>query len=668
MSVTSYNENNRPVQAKLDGKGPFIVTQLTVKEQISGRSDFSAVFFCKEKISEKVLGKVLDIQYLPGIEADRNKARSFLALISSLENIEFNMSKQLYMYRVEGIDPLSIFAYRTTSRTFQDMTTKQIIEKVLSDSGLKSYFKVSPRSAGIKHSYCIQFNENDLNFIKRLMASEGWHYHCNHQGTQPVVTIADSNQDFAKADNDKVPFIIEAKAKTFSITHWNYREQLGISKLLLADHSEELAECLNSGERNTTSSVKNSALSEYFFGQGNSDKSTIRDAGKRQMESQDCRKTTINARSSVPSLGAGLCFTLSEHIQSEYNQEYLITQAEHYFNGNDTGTNIEYTNSFQCIPADTPWRPPFINKPVITNIQSAEVTGPSGEEVNQDKSGRIKVHFHWDKDGQKDENSSCWIPVAQPTAGNGFGVQFIPRIGDEVLISFIDGDPDRPIVSGSIYNEKNKPPYSSATQSGIKTRSTPNGNSDTANELRFEDKKDKEELFLQAEKDMTINVKNDLKQTIKGLSDFDVEKTISWKSKEAMSLSSEDTLSADAKKDLSLKSDAGISGSASKNVQLSAGSSVEIDGQSIELSGKTKIKLCVGSSSIELSQSGIKISGAQISVAGQAKAEIKAAMIDITSQAKTSVKGAIVEVNGSAMTQVKAGAMVQIKGAIAMVN
>ncbi|WP_245905436.1 type VI secretion system Vgr family protein [Photobacterium lipolyticum] len=652
----------------MDGKGPYIVTKLTVEEQISNNSTFTATFFSKEKISEKVLGKVLDVQYSPGVECRRKKGRRFLALISSLENIEYNFNKQLYAYQVEAIDPLSIFAYRTTSRSFQDMTTKQIIEKVLADSGLKRYFKLSTRNAGVKHGYCIQFNENDLDFIKRLMASEGWHYHCKHSGNQPSIIIADSNQDFAKAESDKIPFVVQANDKTFSITQWHYQHRLGTSKLLLADHSEELADCLTSGERNTTASVKDNALSEYFFGQGNTTKSTIRDAAKRQMESIDCQKVVIHAQSAIPSLGAGLRFTLTDHTESDYNQEYLISQAEHYFEASENGANVEYTNNFQCIPANVPWRPAFINKPSIHNIQSAEVTGPSGEEINQDKFGRIKVHFHWDKDGKKDENSSCWIPVAQPAASNGFGTQFIPRIGDEVLVSFIDGDPDRPVVSGSIYNGKNKPPYSVSTQSGIKTRTTPNGNASTANELRFEDKKDKEEIFLQAEKDFTVNVKNDLKQTVKGLASFNIDKTVNWKSKETMSLETEDKFSTCATKDLTLQSDATISSTAGKDTQISASSKVVIDGQTIELKGKTKIKLSVGSTSIELSQSGIKISGAQISIKGQAKAEIKAAMIAIESQAKTDVKGALVEVNGSAMTQVKAGAMVQIQGAIAKVN
>ncbi|MGF1728295.1 type VI secretion system Vgr family protein [Photobacterium kasasachensis] len=667
MSAPNYNDEQRPILAKLDGKGPYIVTQLIINELISDSSNFTATLVSKKDLSEKLLGKVLDIQYSPGIEGQRQESRRFLALISSIENLEFSISKQLYTYRIEAIDPLSIFAYRTTSRSFQDMTTKQIIDEILSDSGLQSYFKLSPREAGVTHNYCTQYNESDLAFIRRLLASEGWHYHCDHSGQRPTVIIADSNQDFAKAENSTVPFIVQAKDKTFSISKWHYRNLLGTSKLSLADHSEELAECLTSGERNSTQ-ANNSALSEYFFGQGYTTKGDIRDAAKKQMESRDSRKITIQASSAIPSLGAGLRFTLTDHTESSFNQEYLITQAEHIFEANESGSQSEYQNSFQCVPTCLTWRPTFIDKPRIHSIQSGEVSGPSGEEVNQDKLGRIKVHFHWDKDGEKDENSSCWIPVAQPTASNGFGVQFIPRIGDEVLVSFIDGDPDRPVISGSIYNGKNKPPYSTATQSGIKTRTTPNGSSDTANELRFEDKKDNEEIFLQAEKDFVVNVKNDLKQTVTGLASLESEKTVGWKSKEAMSLESEDQISASAKKELSLESDASITSKAGKNAEISASSKVTVDGQSIDISGQTKITLSVGSSSIELSQSGVKISGAQVAISGQAKAEMKAAMISIEGQAKTDVKGALVEVNGSAMTQVKAGAMVQIQGAIAKVN
>lgn len=662
------NKEQYTLQATLDGKGPYVVTEFTVDEKISGKSTFSATLFSEKIISEKVLGKTLAFKYTSEFSGRDKISREFVALISSIEKMEHQLNKNLYMYHVEAIDPLSIFAYRTTSRCFQELTSKQILEKVFSDSGLKSYFSLSPRSAGIKHTYCIQFNETDLNFINRIMASEGWHYHCDHTGKNPSIIIADSNQNFAKSDYYKIPFIHTTKDKTFSISQWDSRSNISSSKLLLVDHSEELAECLDSGERKSSSTIINTELSDYFFGQGYADKSNMRDAVKRQMESQDCRKNIIYSNAAIPSLGAGLRFALVEHDNAEYNQEYLITEASHHFKGTAAGSQIEYSNTFQCIAASTPWRPLYINKPSINNIQCAEVTGPKGEEVNQDKLGRIKVRFHWDKDTKKDENSSCWIPVSQATASNGFGAQFIPRIGDEVLVSFIDGDPDRPVVSGSIYNGKNKPPYSSPTQSGLKTRSTPKGNANTANELRFEDKKDKEEVFLQAEKDLTINVKDELNQNVAGKFQFEGDDTVNWASKKAMNLISDDTFTAKAKKDLNLTSNATINCQADKNAEITATSKVLIDGKSIALTGQSKIKLSVGSSSIELSPSGIKIAGAQISIKGQAKVEVGAAMVDIASQASTTIKGTMIEVNASAMTNVKAGAMVEIKGAITKVN
>ncbi|QUM84115.1 MULTISPECIES: type VI secretion system Vgr family protein [unclassified Moritella] len=668
MTASAYTQKHRPTLAKLDGKGPYIVTDLTVTEQIFSRSDYAAVLISKDKISESLLGKAIDLSYSPGLEGNRKEARRFHALVSSIESLSFDPAKALYTYRIEAIDPLSVFNYRVSSRTFQDMTSKQIIEKVLSDSGLKSYFKLSMRSAGSKHTYCIQFNENDYDFLRRMMASEGWHYHSDHNGNQPCIIIGDNNQDFANLDNSKIPFITGAKDKTHAIIHWHVRSILGVSKLSLGDHNAELAECLSSGNRTTTNSVKNNALTQYFFGQGHSDKNTIRDSAKRQMESIDTQKINITAQSSIPALGAGLRFTLTDHSDSEHNQEYVVTQAQHHFSATESGHKTEYTNTFQCMPASILWRPPFLPKPQIHSVQSAEVTGPSGEETNQDKQGRIKIHFHWDLQGKKDEKSSCWVPVSQATASNGFGVQFIPRVGDEVLINFIDGDPDRPVVCGSIYTGKNKPPYSTATQSGIKTRSTPKGNASTANELRFEDKKDKEEIFLQAEKDLTINVKQNNKKTVTGTSLLTVEKTINISSKEATNLESKDALSTKSVKDTNIASDANISLDAGKNANISATSAIKIDGQTIELKGKTKIKLSVGGSSIEISPSGIKITGPQIAIEGQGSATLKATIITVESKAKTDIKGALVGINGSAMTQVKAGAMVQIQGAITKVN
>ncbi|MGF1834228.1 type VI secretion system Vgr family protein [Photobacterium sanguinicancri] len=668
MTSVEYNDKQRPVLAKLDDKGSYIVTKIKVFEQISGPSTYNVTLLSSDLISDKSLGKVLDICYSPGTEGIRKEAKRFYSIIASIENVKFDLNKQLYTYKIEGIDPLSILAYRTSSQVFQDMTTKQIIEKVLSDSGLKTHFKLSMRSAGIKHRYCSQFNETDSAFLQRMMASEGWHYHVDHSNKKPSVVIADSNQDFKTVEGTSIAYIAKAKDKRNAIRQWRFKNMLGTSKLSLADFNHESAETLDSGDRSSSSKSKMNALTCHFFGQGNADKSTIRDSAKKQMEHLDSKKMLINAACSNTVINCGQRFKLTDHTESDFNQEYVITQASHAIEAHEGGHNTEYSNEFQCVPANVTWRPTFLAKPSIHSIQSAVVTGPSNEETNQDNLGRIKVHFHWDKHGQTNEKSSCWIPVAQATASNGFGMQFIPRVGDEVLVSFIDGDPDRPVVSGSIYTKKNKPPYSAATQSGIKTRTTPNGNNSTANELRFEDKKDKEEVFLQAEKDLTINVKKDKKQTIAGLMTLDVTKTVSMKSKEAMSLESEDAFSSKAAKDISFESDASVTTKAGKNAEVSASSKVSIDGQTIELKGKTKIKLSVGANAIEISASGIKISGTQVTIDAKGNANIQGTMVKVEGKAKADLKGALVGINGSAMTQVKAGGMVQIQGAIAKVN
>lgn len=221
---------------------------------------------------------------------------------------------------------------------------------------------------------------------------------------------------------------------------------------------------------------------------------------------------------------------------------------------------------------------------------------------------------------------------------------------------------------GSIYNKSNQAPYSAATQSGIKTRTTPKGSSQQGNELRFEDQKDKEQVFLHAEKDLLLEVNNDHTTTIKGKMLSSAEKGVELSTKENFIINSEKDLQTSSKGKFTASADKDVAVKSSANINLDASSTVKVDGQSIAISGKNKIELSVGASKIEISASGIKLDAPQISINGKAKAEMKAAMVSIEGQGKTDIKGALVTVEGSAMTQVKAGAMVQIQGAIAKVN
>jgi len=237
------------------------------------------------------------------------------------------------------------------------------------------------------------------------------------------------------------------------------------------------------------------------------------------MDAEEAGANTISGSSSCSSFSAGQFFNLLKHETKSEQGKYLLLSVHHqasdssYFS--NQGAGDQYNNSFSCMPLENMYRPPMVyTRPVMYGPQSALVTGPKGEEIYIDEFGRIKVQFMWDQEGKKDENSSCFIRVMQSFAGNGWGSSFIPRIGHEVIISFLDGDPDRPIVTGSVYNGSNKPPYAAKTQSGIKTHSTKGGGSDNYNEIRFEDKKASEQVYIQAEKNLDTLVKNNETLTI----------------------------------------------------------------------------------------------------------------------------------------------------------
>jgi type VI secretion system secreted protein VgrG len=217
-------------------------------------------------------------------------------------------------------------------------------------------------------------------------------------------------------------------------------------------------------------------------------------------------------------MATGGLFTPERLPRRDQNKEHLVTKTEIVLSNNSTESGVAasgpgFSCSFHAMEARTPFRSPFRTpKAVVSGPQIAIVVGPSGEEIWTDKYGRVKVQFHWDREGSNDENSSCWVRVSQAWAGKTWGSMHIPRIGQEVIVDFLEGDPDRPIITGRVYNADNMPPYAlpaNQTQSGIKSRSTKEGTPDNFNELRFEDKKGEEHVYLQAEKDLQILVKND---------------------------------------------------------------------------------------------------------------------------------------------------------------
>ncbi|MDE1310858.1 type VI secretion system tip protein VgrG [Vibrio aestuarianus] len=663
MSSNELKHQTRSLTIKLSDSKSYIVTQLIGEESVSGGCQFSVSIAANMEIDTKNLGKAVCVSY----ELDSGK-RFFSGICSTLQFTGYSKDKQQFYYQIEILDPLSLLQYKRSRQIFQNVTTKQIIEKLLEQADLKSYFHFSLSGSGKNHEYCVQLDETDQAFIQRLLANEGWHYHVRHQYNKSTVCIGDSNQRFEKIPDPKLSYQIGGNNQQHVLTTWSQSHHVGSGKVSVADHTQDLAEFFDSGTRKSTKSYASTSLTQELFAFGHENKNEVRDAAKMHMESLDLKKSASHSSSNLTTLACGYKFELTNHPLSSMNQEYIVTHLSHRLSREESNNEVAYQNQFSCIPSSLIFRPEIFDKPRVHSLHTATVTGPKGEEIYRDKWGRVKVQFHWDRGGKNDENSSCWLPVSQGFASKGFGSQFTPRIGDEVIVQYIDGDPNRPIVTGSLYNKNSAAPYSSDTQNGIKTRSTPKGSSKQGNELRFEDQKDKEQVYLHAEKDWLLDVNNDSQSTIKGIKKTQVEKSATLSVKEHIQVESDKTLTAKSKDNWTGDSEKDLSLNAASNINIAAKSTVSVDGNQVSICGKSKIELKVGTSKIEISASGIKIDAPQVSVSGKAKAEVKAAMINIEGQGKVDVKAALVSVNGSAMTQIKAGAMVQIQGAITKVN
>ncbi|NQY50177.1 MAG: type VI secretion system tip protein VgrG [Colwellia sp.] len=395
-------------------------------------------------------------------------------------------------------------------RIFQNKNTKDIVSQVFADLGYNDFdFKAE---GGNPREYCVQYGESDLTFVMRLLAEEGYASFFNHDKKKHTLVIVDQMSAYAESPQSKLTYS-KGNSPDAEINAWQHNYELKKGEWIVNDYNfKEPNKNLISQSTSKSKLEKNSQFKHYSY-PSQYDFALGSKLANARMDAEEASANTISGASSCSGFSAGQFFSLLKHEAKSEMGKYLLLSVHHqasdasYFSSQDG--DDQYSNSFSCMPLENMYRPPMVyTRPVMYGPQSALVTGPKGEEIYIDDFGRIKVQFMWDRDGKKDENSSCFIRVMQSFAGNGWGSSFIPRIGHEVIISFLDGDPDRPIVTGSVYNGNNKPPYASKTQSGIKTHSTKGGGADNYNEIRFEDKKASEQVYIQAEKNLDTYVKN----------------------------------------------------------------------------------------------------------------------------------------------------------------
>lgn len=427
---------------------------------------------------------------------------------------------RLTTYHAELVPQLWLLSYRHKSRTFQHMTVPDIIAKILDEVSIPSdEYRFVLQNQYLARDYCVQYRESELNFISRLMEEEGIFYFFEHSKDGHVLVIGDSASAHVPILDPATVIFHEptrAVATEEYVYQYRYAEEVRPGAVMLRDYDfkkPQLSLQVDSqSDKDTTLEIYDYP-GEYEVPENGTSLARIR------LEEFQTTRRAGKGKSVCRRFTPGYRFTLDRHPRASFNQEYVLTQVTHTaaqpqaLEEGVTGEGSTYANEFECIPSALPFRPPRITaKPIVKGSQTAIVVGPGGEEIYTDEHGRVKVQFHWDREGKKDQNSSCWIRVSQAWAGAAWGGIHIPRIGQEVVVDFLEGDPDRPIIIGRVYHGTNTPPYdlpANQTQSGIKTRSTKGGGAANFNEIRFEDKKASEELYIHAEKDENTVVEHD---------------------------------------------------------------------------------------------------------------------------------------------------------------
>ena len=486
---------------------------------------------------QKIIGKPVTIR----LEQGDGLERFFNGIV-----IRFSQGQRdtrFSHYQAVVVPQIWILNLVSQSRIFQHLSVPDILRKIFAG------FDVSYEIQGTfePRNYCVQYRESDWDFASRLMEEEGIYYYFEHTKGKHTLVVANTPQSHRDCPGKStVPFALKTSGETefiSAVSSWFVEHHLHTGKFTLWDsHFQLPKKTLEAAQPSRFSIGGSDDLEIYDFPGGYARKQDGIDKGGSEqasnlqkifddnrniaqirMQEIDAQHKNISGASDCASFTAGQRFTLSNHPVAKSNGQYILVTVDHNITQSptyETDDHVEaYTNNFTCIPYganQAPYRPPRLTpKPTVKGGQTAFVVGPAGEEIFTDKYGRVKVQFNWDRESQADADSSCWIRVAQSWAGNKWGMMFIPRIGMEVVVDFLEGDPDQPIITGCVFNAEAMPPYTlpdEKTKMTIKSDSSKGGGG--FNELRFEDKKGSEQIFIHAEKDVDMRVKNDEREWV----------------------------------------------------------------------------------------------------------------------------------------------------------
>lgn len=460
---------------------------------------------------------------------------------------------------------LWLLTLNSNCRIFQNKSGLDIIKQTFSDLGFTDVSDKTTATSATRE-YCVQYRESSLNFVCRLMEEEGISYYFTHDASKHTLVMVDNSSSWgvcegltaARYAGDGLTY-----AADDAVTQCVLEESVAVGQYKADDFNFTIP----ATQLLATASGTESKSSMYDYPGLYATQSDGETVASRRLAALRSEAKVIRGASLCRSFFAGAKFTLSNHYRSDLNASYVIRRV------GLRGDQHEYGNSFEAFPADTEFRPPQVTpRPLIAGTQTATVVGKSGEEIWTDSYGRIVVQFHWDQEGTNDEKSSCWIRVSHGWAGNAWGSFFLPRIGQEVVVSFLEGNPDRPLITGCVYNAQQLVPYAlpgEQTKSTIKTNSSKGGSG--FNELRFEDKAGSEEIFLQAQKDLNVSVLNNSSVTVTGTRTLSVTGNESHENKADYTAKTSGNYESTVSGNFTLKVDGNLTIQASGSVSIKSG-------------------------------------------------------------------------------------------------
>jgi type VI secretion system secreted protein VgrG len=650
----------------------LLLTSISGTEEISTLFHFDLEMYSSNDSIDPA--KIVGLPATVRVKASDGVTRYFNGIISDFSHAGWGT--KFVNYRATLVPRMWLLEHSADCRIFQQKSVKEIVDQIFKQHGIQDVnWKLN--NPPPKLEYCVQYRETDLNFVSRLLEEEGIFYFFEHQNDKHSLILSDNSSAYLSIPDKEVEFldVNHTDASKNKVLSWQRTYTMRSGKYAHTDYNFKTPATRLVRERAKKHMPFKGVekLEVYDYHGRHLDPARGAALAKIRLEEIEAQHDVAKGESTCNTFTAGGKFKFTDHrSEAEIGNSYLLTRVylaarlDDYL-GNES---LSFRNSFECIPLKVPFRPRRVSrKPVVEGPQTAIVVGPEGEtsptgsgkdkEIYVDEHARVKVRFHWVRDGEPHgENSSCWIRVSQAWAGNGYGVLNIPRIGHEVIVDFLEGDPDNPIINGRVYNAHSMPNASNAGRTG----NTPPADVPSAavmtsfksssvggvgaNEITMNDEGGKEGLFFKAQKDEIHNVGNDRKDNVGN------NETRVIGNNQSETVVADRSRKVGGKETVEIVADQSIKVTGNQKIDITATQKTTV-GQTIVIEAGTSITLKCGASKIHMNQAGfIEISGTVLAIAGAVNCSMTAPITNVTGAVLLTAVGGVTEVAGM-LTQVR---------------